>query len=87
MNGELHINNIIYSDDLSGLDKELSSMSRSLYRGPDFVTLEDELQDSLQKFLHDLGIDEDMATFIENYSLDKDQRLYMDWLKNMKNSL
>jgi hypothetical protein len=47
-------------------------MSRSLYRGPDFATLEEELQESLIQFLSELGVDEDMATFIENFSLDKD---------------
>ena len=82
--GEIHVNNIIYSDNFNQLEEAIITMNRDLYRGPDFMTLDDELQDSLHDFLSELGIDEDMATFVETYSLDKDQRLYMEWLKNMK---
>jgi hypothetical protein len=30
------------------------------------------------------GINEHLAAFIECMSLDKDQRLYMNWLSNLK---
>ena len=82
--GEIHINNVIYAEDFSQLEEAIVTLNRDLYRGPDFVTLDDELQDSLQEFLGELGIDEDMATFVETFSLDKDQRLYMEWLQRLK---
>jgi hypothetical protein len=43
MDAALHVNNIVYSMDIANAEGKLNGMNRTLYRGPDFVTLEDEL--------------------------------------------
>ena len=58
-----------------------------IYQGPDFSTLDDSLQQAFEDFLNELGVNEEAAAFIEVSSLDKDQQLYMSWLKNAKNIL
>lgn len=54
------------------------------YKGPDFNTLDDRLSESMYDYLRSLGIDEELATFIEHVSLDKEQDLYVKWLKDVK---
>ena len=82
---ELHINNIVYSDDVSSVDKVSSYVSNGEYRGPDFTTLDEKLQTAFIEYLKTHGINEDLAVFVETYSLDKEHRLYMEWLGKMKN--
>ena len=55
--------------------------------GPDFSTLDERIQQSFMEFLGDIGINEETGSFIEVMSFDKDQRLYLNWLKNVKNFL
>ena len=82
---EVHINNIVYSDDLSAVDKTSTYESGpSEYRGPDFNTLDEKLQNAFTEYLKTHGVNEDMAVFVETYSLDKEHRLYMEWLNKMK---
>ena len=54
------------------------------YAGPDFSTLDERIQTSLTEYLEGYGINEHLAAFVEVMSLDKDQRLYMQWLSNLK---
>ena len=39
------------------------------------------------KYFDEIGINEETGSFIEVMSFDKDQRLYQNWLKNVKNFL
>ena len=39
------------------------------------------------EFLDSLGVNEELASFVEVLSLDKDQRLYLKWLKNVNTFL
>ena len=55
----------------------------SLYHGPIFDKLSDDLRESMLSYLADRSIDEDMAFFIMAYSENKEQREYMNWLKNV----
>lgn len=55
-----------------------------MYMGPDFVSLEQEIQSGLIQFLLDHGIDQQTTAFIEVMSLDKEQRLYMKWLQDIQ---
>jgi len=57
------------------------------YQGPDFATLDENLQQSFQDFLEELGINDECGSFIEMSSIDKDQYLYMHWLQTAKNNL
>lgn len=54
------------------------------YAGPDFSTLDERIQTALTEYLSGFGINEHLAAFVECMSLDKDQRLYMQWLSNLK---
>ena len=58
-----------------------------IYQGPDFTTLDETLQHSFIDFVNELGINEECASFIEISSIDKDQQLYIDWLKSVSNYL
>lgn len=53
----------------------------SIYHGPIFDNLSEDLQNSIYNFLADRHIDDDMAFFILAYSENKEQREYMNWLK------
>ena len=55
------------------------------YIGPDFSTLDERIQTSMTEYLEGFGVNEHLCAFVECMSLDKDQRLYMDWLVKLKN--
>jgi complement component 1 Q subcomponent-binding protein len=57
------------------------------YQGPDFSTLDERLQTSLVEYLKSVGVDEETTSFVEHVSLDKEQRLYMNWLAEVKKAL
>jgi len=39
------------------------------------------------EFLDSLGVNEELASFVEVLSLDKDQRLYLKWLQGVNSFL
>ncbi|CAG9331377.1 unnamed protein product [Blepharisma stoltei] len=84
IDSEISVNNVVYSEDLKNTDRESSFISRGIYRGPDFTTLDEKVQNSFVDYLKSFGINDDMAIFIETYSLDKEHRLYMEWLRRVK---
>ena len=59
----------------------------SLYAGPEFTTLDERIQTSLAEYFQGYGVNEHLCAFVECMSLDKDQRLYMKWLANLKEFL
>ena len=85
MDTEIAINNVLCTQDVNRL-KSLSRFERSLneYIGPDFQTLDERIQQSLNDYLEEFGVNEYLAAFIESMSLDKDQRMYMAWLSDLK---
>ena len=85
MDTEISINNVSISDDVSAVkNKHRFERQISGYAGPDFSTLDERIQTSLNEYLAGYGVNEHLAAFIECMSLDKDQRLYMKWLSNLK---
>jgi complement component 1 Q subcomponent-binding protein len=54
-----------------------------IYTGPDFNSLDERLQAEFNDFLSSLGINEELASFINVLAQDKDQRLYKRWLENV----
>eukprot|EP00746_Dinoflagellata_sp_MGD_P162611 gnl/MRDRNA2_/MRDRNA2_90243_c0_seq1.p1 gnl/MRDRNA2_/MRDRNA2_90243_c0~~gnl/MRDRNA2_/MRDRNA2_90243_c0_seq1.p1 ORF type:complete len:230 (+),score=58.81 gnl/MRDRNA2_/MRDRNA2_90243_c0_seq1:79-768(+) len=56
----------------------------SAYNGPDFEDLDDKLQESLDEYLAEVGLDDEVCNAIDALALDKEQREYMTWLKGMK---
>ena len=69
-----------------GRMRNLSRFQRSFgeYIGPDFATLDERIQTALVEYIEGYGIDSNLAAFVECMSLDKDQRLYMQWLQRLK---
>ena len=85
MDTEDSVNTVLVTDDVSG-QKAVHRFERQIkgYAGPDFSTLDERIQGSISEYLVGFGVNEHLAAFIECMSLDKDQRLYMQWLSNLK---
>eukprot|EP01016_Furgasonia_blochmanni_P050984 TRINITY_DN7955_c0_g1_i3.p1 TRINITY_DN7955_c0_g1~~TRINITY_DN7955_c0_g1_i3.p1 ORF type:complete len:219 (+),score=73.62 TRINITY_DN7955_c0_g1_i3:65-721(+) len=81
--------NVSYVNTVNDVEahKKLSRLERSTvyYPGPDFQTLDERVQTALLEYLKSFGVNEEVAVFIEHMSLDKEQRLYMRWLKQVAN--
>ncbi|KAJ7445162.1 regulatory protein suaprga1 [Mycena galericulata] len=56
---------------------------RTLYVGPPFEMLDMNLQENFERFLQDRGIDADLALFVNDYALYKEQKEYVQWLENV----
>merc|ERR1712187_932281 len=58
---------------------------QSLYAGPPFENLDEELQTFLERFLEERGINAELANMIPDYIQVKEQKEYVRWLENVKN--
>jgi len=56
--------------------------SVSAYNGPEFEDVEEKLQEALDEYLLEMGVDGSVCDFIDAMALDKEQREYVRWLKN-----
>ena len=74
----------VVNDPLTFKNANPFNNTANTYKGPDFNTLDDRLAEGVYDYLRSLGIDEELATFIEHVSLDKEQDLYVKWLKDVK---
>ena len=85
MDTEIAFNTVLVTDQMPKI-KVMPKFERSIqeYNGPDFTTLDERIQTSLTEYLEGFGINEHLAAFVECMSLDKDQRLYMNWLADVK---
>lgn len=85
MDTEISFNSVNATDDVNA-QKQIHRFERQIkgYPGPDFSTLDERIQTSLTEYLEGFGVNEHLAAFVECMSLDKDQRLYMKWLSNLK---
>ena len=85
MDTEIHINNVMVTDEVAG-QKSIHRFERNLnnYAGPEFTTLDERIQSAMTDYLAGFGVNEHLAAFVECMSLDKDQRLYMKWLSEVK---
>ncbi|KAM3136646.1 hypothetical protein pb186bvf_011282 [Paramecium bursaria] len=85
---EIQINGVSITKDVQA-HKKIPTYQRGLdsYEGPEFSTLDERLQQNLLEYLKNFGVNEELAAFIEHYSLDKEQRLYMRWLEQLKTFL
>ncbi len=85
MDTEVSYNTVQIVEDLDEA-KKIHRFERQIksYAGPDFSTLDERIQTSLTEYLNGFGVNEHLAAFVECMSLDKDQRLYMQWLNKLK---
>ncbi|KAK9154368.1 hypothetical protein Sjap_001848 [Stephania japonica] len=54
------------------------------YEGPDFGSLDENLQRAFHKYLEIRGIKPITTNFLHEYMINKDSREYLVWLKNLK---
>lgn len=86
MDTEINYNSVMVSENLDE-QRKTHRFERQMkgYAGPDFSTLDERIQTSVTEYLEGFGVNEHLAAFVECMSLDKDQRLYMNWLSDLKN--
>ena len=65
------------------VDDKLHSILKEEYAGPHFYTLDKELQKSFGYLLESLGLDEQIASVVCILAVEKDQELYLNWLKTL----
>ncbi|KAF1352285.1 regulatory protein-like protein suaprga1 [Delphinella strobiligena] len=85
--GEITIDNVYHfptADLAEAKTAEKDWARRSLYTGPPFGQLDEDLQVLLERFLDERGINTSMALFIPDYIDMKEQKEYIGWLGNMK---
>ena len=85
--GQFMIENVtFYRDDklATALTAEADWARRGLYIGPQFETLDENLQAQFESYLAERGISTNLALFIPNYAEYKEQREYCGWLEGVK---
>lgn len=60
---------------------------QSLYAGPPFENLDEDLQSLWDRYIEDRGINAELATMIPDYISVKEQKEYIRWLESMFPSL
>lgn len=86
MDTSFEFNTVQYADDVNALyESYFSQKPVDSYTGPAFNSLDERLQSEFTEFFTSLGINEELMSFMNVMSVDKDQRLYHKWLKNLQN--
>lgn len=78
------------SDNLDAIhdNKNGGAVDPREYQGPEFTELAEDLQDSFHNYLEDdVGITEDLASFVTMYSDYREQVSYVEFLRNVKTIL
>lgn len=55
-----------------------------IYQGPPFSNLDENVQSSFESYLEARGINNELADFITEYSVHRENKEYLNWLKNFK---
>lgn len=84
--GEIEVNSCNVVDDINvhRMMTPFGMTAVESYKGPEFGTLDESLQDAVFQLLRSHGVNPELADLIEHLALDKEQRLYMSWLKKVK---
>ena len=83
MDGELTINGILVSPKAEAIAESKDNNPYN-YTGPSFETLDENLQNKINKYVKELGLDEDFARFVEEASVTHESRLYRKFLTDFK---
>ncbi|KAL3521139.1 hypothetical protein ACH5RR_019288 [Cinchona calisaya] len=70
-------------DSLSVRDPDISE-DQIGYEGPEFTDLDENLQKAFHKYLEIRGVKPSTTNFLHEYMINKDDREYVRWLKNLK---
>lgn len=89
VNGEIEINHCNVIDDINihRTQSPFNMTAVESYKGPEFHTLDEGVQQALVDLLRAHGVNEELAQLIEHTALDKEQRLYMRWLGQVRDFL
>lgn len=68
---------------LKRVDENTNALLKVEYSGPHFYTLDIKLKKSFSDMLNHLGFDDQIASVISVLAIEKDQELYLNWLKNL----
>ena len=82
-NAEMNIFSISYSNNVDGLFKDDYDKTKTPYLGPTFDNLDEKVQRSFYEYLESLGINEKLLAYIECTSVDKEQKMYINWLQDI----
>lgn len=63
---------------------EFDYKRRETYQGPPFLNLDENVQSSFEQYFETRGIDADLADFIVEYASHRENKEYLNWLKNFK---
>ena len=63
------------------------SKRSTVYEGPKFAQLSEPVQDALVEYIYEVGVRPELGVVIEWLSWNKEQRLYMSWLKRLYSQL
>ena len=74
----------IYSINTVNISSEDAPMDKLEYEGPNFEDLEENLQEGFFEYLHERGIDYEFSRYLFTVAMDKEQREYMNWLKDIQ---
>lgn len=86
--GYLHIDAVRYfkqgqiqPQDMTTVD--IGEQRQDLYMGPVFDELDEQIQTTFSRYLEERGIDTALATFLPDYVDYKEQKEYVNWLKDV----
>jgi complement component 1 Q subcomponent-binding protein len=86
VNSTIVVNQIHYSEDIKKYaDNYFNVKATNEYPGPQFSVLDEKLQQEFSDVLNEFGITDDLGSFLEAYSVDKEERLLISWLNIVKN--
>ena len=84
-NGRIDVTNIACLDEKTAKDlfQDKSVLfTRSHYTGPSFDSLDERLQEKIVSYLASVGVNEELATYVEQKAYDHEAELYRGWLKS-----
>jgi len=84
--GQITFGKIQLSSD-NGLEYAKSSwyerQKQKRYHGPTFTHMSEPVQNSIMEYLYECGLRPEIAIAVEYLSWNKEQRLYMAWLRDL----
>jgi len=85
--GMIMVDNIFYYKDASLAEAKTADKAherQSLYVGPPFSNLDEDLQVLMERYLDERGINATLALFVPDYIDMKEQKEYLRWLTNVQ---
>ena len=86
--GGIAVDNLYYYPEAElahGATAETAHKADNVYPGPPFGSLDEDLKVLIERYLEERGITQALAVFVPDYMDAKEQKEYLDWLKNVKN--